>query len=384
MKKFITKRLAFIVAPLFLLLVVIMAVVGGTSNNQCESGNNVGTVLSSADKKKTAQSIANSLKDIPNVKPAGISAYLGNADVESGLNSKAVQSGAVYDEAKAMNPGLSGYAIGFNQWDGSRRVDLINYAKSQGKSWDDPTLQLDFALHHDGANSEILKKGLAMDDVAEATEYLRSKWERGGVGTTEKRTSLAKQFYLDLSNGNNDPPALSVSSDNAKDSNNQDNQDAQEAGCSTNASQGMGSSGAPVTSIPEQYKDKISDTNFTATSPTNTYPVNQCTWYAFNRMQELGTPVENALGNGADWGNNAKARGYNTDSQPHVGWVVSFSQGAAGADPTYGHVAVVEAMSDDGSHFLVSECNVVNSGSGTISFRELTAGAGMTFIEGRK
>ncbi len=100
-------------------------------------------------------------------------------------------------------------------------------------------------------------------------------------------------------------------------------------------------------------------------------------------MQELGTPVEYGLGNGADWSKNAKAKGYKTDSQPHVGWAVSFSQGADGADAVYGHVAVVEAISDDKKHFLVSECNVVSSGSGTVSFRELTAGTGVTFIQGK-
>ena len=78
-------------------------------------------------------------------------------------------------------------------------------------------------------------------------------------------------------------------------------------------------------------------------------------------MQALGTPVENALGNGADWGVMLKLKDYQTDRQPHVGWAVSFSQGADGADLTYGHVAVVEAISDDSEHFLVSECNVVQS-----------------------
>ena len=145
----------------------------------------------------------------------------------------------------------------------------------------------------------------------------------------------------------------------------------------------MGTSGATVKEIPSAYKSKIKDTNFTATSSSNTYPFGQCTWYTYNRMQELGTPVENGLGNGADWGKNAKAKGYKTDSQPHVGWAVSFAQGADGADPTYGHVAVVEAISDDGKHFLVSECNVVASGTGTVSFRELTAGQGVTFIQGK-
>ena len=82
-----------------------------------------------------------------------------------------------------MNARISGYALGLNQWDNSRRVELLNLAKSQHKDWKDASLQLDFALNHDGTNSELLKQGLKITNVDDATEFLRAKWERGGVGT---------------------------------------------------------------------------------------------------------------------------------------------------------------------------------------------------------
>ena len=380
MKKLLKGYLIAILGLVFL-IVLILGMFAGNSN-QCQSTNTSVTVMTSANKEALAKSIHDNLKKVSGVTEAGIAGYLGNMEVESGFNPKSIESNATYDESKAMNQSLSGYAFGLNQWDSARRVALLTYAKNQNKQWSDASLQLDFALNHDGTNSDLLKQGLKMTDVNQATEFLRAKWERGGQGTTTKRQSFAHNWYAKFSNGSSNT-AVDTATNGTETTQNTDNTTNNESGCATNVTQGMGTSGAPVKEIPSAYKNKIKDTNFTATSSTNTYAFGQCTWYVYNRMQELGTPVENGLGNGADWGKNAKAKGYTTDSQPHVGWAVSFSQGADGADATYGHVAVVEAISDDGKHFLVSECNVVSSGSGTVSFRELTAGTGVTFIQGK-
>ena len=380
MKKLLKGYLIAILGLVFL-IVLILGMFAGNSN-QCQSTNTTVTVTTSADKEAVAQSIHDNLKKVAGVTEAGIAGYLGNMEVESGFNPKSIESNATYDETKAMNQSLSGYAFGLNQWDSARRVALLTYAKSQNKQWSDASLQLDFALNHDGTNSDLLKQGLKMTDVNQATEFLRAKWERGGQGTTTKRQVFARNWYAKFSNGTSNT-AVNTATNGTETTQNTDNTTNNASGCATNVTQGMGTSGAPVKEIPSAYKNKIKDTNFTATSSTNTYAFGQCTWYVYNRMQELGTPVDNGLGNGADWGKNAKAKDYKTDSQPHVGWAVSFSQGADRADATYGHVAVVEAISDDKKHFLVSECNVVSSGSGTVSFRELTAGTGVTFIQGK-
>ncbi|KAA8361274.1 CHAP domain-containing protein [Leuconostoc carnosum] len=380
MKKLLKGYLIAILGLVFL-IVLILGMFAGNSN-QCQSTDTSVTVTTSADKEAVAQSIHDNLKKVSGVTEAGIAGYLGNMEVESGFNPKSIESSATYDEAKAMNASLSGYAFGLNQWDSARRVALLTYAKTQNKQWSDPSLQLDFALNHDGTNSDLLKQGLKMADVNQATEFLRAKWERGGQGTTTKRQSFARNWYAKFSNRSSNT-AVDTATNGTETTQNTDNTTNNTSGCATNVTQGMGTSGAPVKEIPSAYKNKIKDTNFTATSSTNTYAFGQCTWYVYNRMQELGTPVDNGLGNGADWGKNAKSKGYKTASQPHVDWAVSFSQGADGADATYGHVAVVEAISDDKKHFLVSECNVVSSGSGTVSFRELTAGTGVTFIQGK-
>ncbi|WP_273955180.1 phage tail tip lysozyme [Leuconostoc mesenteroides] len=380
MKKLLKGYLIAIFGLVFL-IVLILGMFAGNSN-QCQSTNTSVTVTTSADKEAVAKSIHDNLKKVSGVTEAGIAGYLGNMEVESGFNPKSIESSATYDENKAMKQSLSGYAFGLNQWDSARRVALLTYAKTQNKQWSDSSLQLDFALNHDGTNSYLLKQGLKMTNVNQATEFLRAKWERGGQGTTTKRQAFARNWYAKFSNGSSNT-AIDTATNGTEITQNTDNTTNNASGCATNVTQGMGTSGAPVKEIPSAYKNKIKDTNFTATSSTNTYAFGQCTWYVYNRMQELGTPVENGLGNGAEWGKNAKAKGYKTDSQPHVGWAISFSQGADGADATYGHVAVVEAISDDKKHFLVSECNVVSSGSGTVSFRELTAGTGVTFIQGK-
>ncbi|MBZ1503535.1 phage tail tip lysozyme [Leuconostoc mesenteroides] len=380
MKKLLKGYLIAILSLVFLIIVIIGMF--SSNSDQCQSTSTDVSVTTSADKEAVAKSLHDNLKKISGVTEAGIAGYLGNTQHESSFNASVVQSNATYNETTAMNASISGYALGLNQWDNSRRVELLKYAKSQNKKWTDASLQLDFALNHDGTNSDLLKQGLKMTNVDDATEFLRASWERGGAGTTATRQSYARSWYAKFSNGSSDT-AVDTATTGTETTQNTDNTTNNSSGCSTNVAQGMGTSGAPVKEIPSAYKNKIKDTNFTATSSSNTYPFGQCTWYTYNRMQELGTPVENGLGNGADWGQNAKAKGYKTDGQPHVGWAVSFSQGADGADPTYGHVAVVEAISDDGKHFLVSECNVVASGTGTVSFRELTAGQGVTFIQGK-
>ncbi|CAK1254245.1 Surface antigen [Fructobacillus tropaeoli] len=374
------RRLCWLVGGAFiLLLVMVSAVIGGTQNNCDNQSSGAFNVISSADQEAVAKSLHDNLKSVSGATEGGIAGYLGNTQNESGFQAGVVQGNNPFEEATAMNGSVSGYALGLNQWDGNRRVKLLNEAKGHSKDWRDPGFQLDFALNHDGADSEILKKGLAIDNVEEATEYLRANWERGGAGTTTQRISYAKNWYSKLSGGSSSNAIDSATTGASQGLQSQSNS----SGCSTKSAKGMGSSGAPVKDIPDQYRDKIQDKNFTAVVGDNTYPFGQCTWYVYNRMQELGHPVENYLQNGADWATTAKAKGYETSDKPHEGWAVSFTQGSAGADPIYGHVAVVEAMSDDGQHFLVSECNVVDMGSGTVSFRELTAGDGMVFIKGK-
>ena len=91
------------------------------------------------------------------------------------------------------------------------------------------------------------------------------------------------------------------------------------------------------------------------------YPWSQCTWYAYNRRTALGLPVGSYMGNGRDWANTGRRLGYVVNNTPHVGAAVVFQPGQAGADRTYGHVAVVERVNANGT-ILISESGAVYQG----------------------
>ena len=110
------------------------------------------------------------------------------------------------------------------------------------------------------------------------------------------------------------------------------------------------------------------------------YPWGQCTWFVYNRAKELGYNYGAYMGNGGDWQYQA---GYETTHTPKVGYAVSFAPGQAGADSSYGHVAIVEEVKKDGS-ILISESNAL--GMGVVSYRTFTAqqAATLTYVVGQK
>lgn len=101
---------------------------------------------------------------------------------------------------------------------------------------------------------------------------------------------------------------------------------------------------------------------------SGSYPVGQCTWYAFNRVAQLGGRVDDYMGNGGDWATTGRRLGYQVSQTPKAGTLISFSHGTAGSNPQYGHVAFVEAVGPQG--ILISEGNVV--GGTTISYRVIS------------
>lgn len=123
--------------------------------------------------------------------------------------------------------------------------------------------------------------------------------------------------------------------------------------------------------IPEEYRSmmRYPDYNGVNYNTSGSYPVGQCTWYAYNRVKQLGKSVDDFMGNGGEWGTKGKALGYEVSREPKAGWLISFTPGTAGSDPRYGHVAFVEVVRPEG--ILISEGNVY--GGTVISYRVIDA-----------
>lgn len=128
--------------------------------------------------------------------------------------------------------------------------------------------------------------------------------------------------------------------------------------------------GISLQSVPSEFKKQLRYPVYDGRdyNTSGSYPFGQCTWYVYNRMAQLGKPVDEFMGNGSAWGIKGKILGYSVTNTPKVGTAVCFAPGVFDADPVYGHVAFVEVVNVDGS-LLISECNVIDPGSGTVSYR---------------
>ena len=107
-------------------------------------------------------------------------------------------------------------------------------------------------------------------------------------------------------------------------------------------------------------------------SQGNRYYYGNCTYYAFDRRQQLGRSVGSFWGNASNWANSARNAGLAVDNRPEVGAVFQTSAGY------YGHVGVVERVNSDGSVY-VSEMNW-NGNFNNVTNRTIKNTSGYNFI----
>lgn len=114
----------------------------------------------------------------------------------------------------------------------------------------------------------------------------------------------------------------------------------------------------------------------------NSYAFGNCTQYVYNRITQLGGYIDLDMGNAGFWGSTAQERGYHVSNMPEVGAALVFEPGVLGADPTYGHIAFVEAINQDGS-LEISEMNV--EGLGVVSSRTIESAytSSLTYIRAK-
>lgn len=287
----------------------------------------------------------------------GIAAVAGCFGVESGIQPKRAEgdylsppvgaSANSWDDEKWLTmggpsiygggyPNILHRGLGLGQWtdtsDGAIRNTLLReFAKKKGKKWYDLELQIDFMLEGDNPYYIKIFRDIITSkrDVDSLTAEFLAKWEGVPGNKLAERQAIARQllgyFNMTVIGGG----SLASSWD-----------------------------------FPEAYRSKLKQPptqKAMTTQAGSGYPVGQCTWYAYNRLVELGEIKDLSgsygyLGNGQDWVRSLVAKGWKMSAEPKQGAVVSTLGGFDGTFAVYGHVGIVEAVNADGS-FLVSECN---------------------------
>ncbi|MCU5745839.1 CHAP domain-containing protein [Staphylococcus sp. SQ8-PEA] len=113
--------------------------------------------------------------------------------------------------------------------------------------------------------------------------------------------------------------------------------------------------------LSERYLDKRPSERPRLSSTSNGYIWGYCTYYAFERREQLGKAIGKFWGNANNWARAARHQGFNVNRRPQVGAVFQTSKGE------YGHVGVVEKINKDHS-IVVSEMNW-NGLFGKVSYR---------------
>ena len=142
------------------------------------------------DLKERAKTLAGGLKKLdPRATKNGIAAILGNWNFESGgLNPSAVNS--------------SGGASGLGQWLGGRKTNLMAFARRKGKSWENPAVQLEFAVRGEGSDSAILRHVLeGHGSVASLANMFSAQWERGGYNAQHVKGAMEVRKVLGFAKG---------------------------------------------------------------------------------------------------------------------------------------------------------------------------------------
>lgn len=113
------------------------------------------------------------------------------------------------------------------------------------------------------------------------------------------------------------------------------------------------------------------------------WPVGQCTFWANARYHQLTGFWVPWSGNANQWVIGARGAGWNVSSSPHVPSIIVL-MGVEGANPTYGHVAVVESIVAGATPVTVHTSNMnwyANGGGWDVeSFQDFTVDPGAVYF----
>ncbi|WP_158572599.1 phage tail tip lysozyme [Collinsella sp. AF38-3AC] len=187
-------------------LILLLALSGGSADQEVQGMNEVESQVASFFMEK-------GLDDLQ------IAAIMGNMYAESGMNPGSEEGG-----------GTNANGIGLCQWTNGRHTNLVNYAKSVGKSWTEVQVQLDFFWDHDswgywsraytiraehgpdGSENRSLdpvggtvvsgskRAFLASTDLKDAVRQFCYGWEGAGIPRLKVRYEAADRYYELLTN----------------------------------------------------------------------------------------------------------------------------------------------------------------------------------------
>lgn len=197
---------AFVILAAIPILVLLLALSGGAADQEVQGMNEVESQVASYFREK-------GLDDLQ------IAAIMGNMYAESGMNPGSEEGG-----------GTNANGIGLCQWTNGRHTNLVNYAKSVGKSWTEVQVQLDFFWDHDswgywsrsytirsehgpdGSENRSLdpvggtrvsgskRAFLASTDLKDAVRQFCYGWEGAGIPRLKVRYEAADRYYELLTN----------------------------------------------------------------------------------------------------------------------------------------------------------------------------------------
>lgn len=117
-------------------------------------------------------------------------------------------------------------------------------------------------------------------------------------------------------------------------------------------------------------------------APSHPGIAGQCTWGAAEKFAQHYGYYPNIFGNANQWDDIARTQGFNVVLDAVANSVVVFEAGVAGADPTYGHVAWVDAVAVNANGTRTITITEMNgpAGPGVFAQRTVADVVGMSYI----
>lgn len=114
--------------------------------------------------------------------------------------------------------------------------------------------------------------------------------------------------------------------------------------------------------------------NLFGASAGNRYAPGNCTWYVFERREQLKRPIGSFWGNANTWASSARAAGLTVNRTPLPGAILTDQAGY------FGHVAIVERVLPNGDVYITEMNNYAYGGFNIVNDRTISAGQASAYL----